>query len=289
MSAAPPTECCEGIGVCTECGPHCHIGGRDIAAGDANPAEECEVCNPDRSFDAWSLAIDGTACDSGDGCCTAGVCGSCSCIIDGKPVPDRENNPRNECQECIYARDPNDWSNRDNGVDCGNNGERDCCDGECCPENQCCTVDGCELCCRIPLMSEPVADGVVNPQNTCQICDAGREGHDWTTLDDGEACGATGTSECCNGECCPSGQCCRNGACGLCDCEIGLDDSIPPDTVNPNNPCEICKPALNRLRLVCGRRPARAATRKAEPAAAVIAALPIGAACSMPVATVSAR
>ena len=240
-----PTECCTGIS-CEECGPHCHIGGQDIAAGDANPAKDCEVCNPDLSFDTWSPADDGAACNQGDGCCTTGICGSCSCTIDGKPVADRTDNPRNDCQECIYARNPNDWSNRDNGADCGNDGERDCCDGECCPENQCCTVDGCELCCRIPLMSEPVADGVVNPKNTCQICDAGHEGHDWTILGDGEACGATGNSECCNGECCPSGQCCRNGECGLCDCEIG-GHPIAPDTVNDNNPCEICKPALNRF------------------------------------------
>jgi hypothetical protein len=240
-----PIECCTGI-ACEECGPHCLIGGIEIDPDTANPQNECEVCDPSRAIDAWSTADEGSSCNAGDGCCTAGVCGGCSCTIDGKPVPDRENNPRNECQECIYARNPNDWSNRDNGVDCGNDGERDCCDGECCPANQCCTLDGCELCCRIPLMSDPVADGVVNPKNTCQVCDAGREGHDWTTLDDGDACGTTGNSECCNGECCPTGQCCHNGQCGLCDCKIGID-SIPPNTVNLANPCEVCKPELNRF------------------------------------------
>lgn len=237
-----PTECCAGIGVCTECGPHCLIGGVEIEAGAVNLANECEVCDPARAIESWSPLDDGRACNNGDGCCVQGACGTCSCLIDNDRVLNGEHNNRNDCEFCSYNANPTDWTNRPNGASCGTN--RDCCDGECCPEGECCTLDGCELCCHIG--SDTVADGVVNPRQTCQVCDANRDFSDWTTLRNGEACGATGNSECCNGECCPAGECCRNGACGLCDCEIGTK-RFAPDTINDDNPCEICKPELNRF------------------------------------------
>lgn len=44
------------------------------------------------------------------------------------------DNPENECQTCDPSKNPNQWSNKDNGVSCRNN-VGICKDGLCIPKN----------------------------------------------------------------------------------------------------------------------------------------------------------
>lgn len=252
-----PTECCNGA-ACEECGPHCHIGTEDVGAGIEHPDNECEVCDPERDFDSWSLKDPGSPCGLSDlqeccfgtccplgQCCHEGSCGSCFCLIEGDEVPDGEAHPTDKCLKCIYDQHPDAWSPQPNNSRCGSGDDRLCCEGACCPNGQCCTLDGCTDCACF-IGEEPVAEGQAKPGNTCETCQSNRDRFDWTPLDDGDACGPSGNSECCNGACCPEGQCCENGACQRCPCEIGTD-TVAADVVNIDNPCQKCIPELNRF------------------------------------------
>jgi hypothetical protein len=253
-----PTECCNGA-ACEECGPHCHIGVEDVGAGIEHPDNECEHCDPERDFDGWSLKDPGSPCGPGDRqqccsgqccplgeCCHDSSCGACFCLIGVDEVPDDEDHPTEKCLKCDYDQNSQDWSPKPNNTRCGSGDDRLCCGGECCPDRQCCTLDGCTDCdCFIG--EQPVGEGDAKPGNTCETCQSNQDRFDWTPLDDGDECGPNGNSECCNGACCPEGQCCENGACQRCPCEIGENDSVPPGTVNLDNPCQKCIPELDRF------------------------------------------
>jgi hypothetical protein len=252
-----PTECC-GATNCEECGPHCRIGDEDIAAGTVNPAEPCEVCNPDESFSDWSTAADETDCGVGQVCCAGaccpagqccndGACGTCRCEI-GDDTFDRDDvNPFNACEICNPDQNRDDWSPGPPNTACGLTNDRFCCSGACCSADQCCNAIGeCETCGCV-ISGEPRLAGAADPTNTCRVCDPNQNRRDWSVLDDNEACGTDADDRvCCGGDCCPQGQCCEGGTCQDCGCEIG-NDTIDPGTVNPENVCEICDPSRARF------------------------------------------
>ncbi len=252
-----PTECCTGA-ACEECGPHCHIGTEDVGAGIEHPDNECEHCDPERDFDSWSQKDPGSPCGLGDlqecclsrccplgECCDEGSCGACFCLIEGDKVRDGDDHPTEKCLKCSYGENPEGWSPQPNNIRCGSGDDRLCCDGECCPAGQYCTLDGCtDYDCFI--LGVPVAEDQDKPGNSCETCQSNRDRFDWTPLDDGDACGPNDNSECCNGACCPEGQCCENGVCQRCPCEIGTD-KVPADVVNLDNICQKCIPELNRF------------------------------------------
>ncbi|MFQ5413154.1 MAG: hypothetical protein ACE5E6_01720 [Phycisphaerae bacterium] len=78
----------------------CLIDGTCYAAGDTNPANDCEVCTPEVSTTTWSLAFKGmpcgagdpsdAICDSPDTCDGAGVC-EANNKPDGTPCSDEGN------------------------------------------------------------------------------------------------------------------------------------------------------------------------------------------------------
>jgi hypothetical protein len=247
-----PTECCNGL-TCEECGPHCHFGGVDIPAGTASANDPCLICDPERNIAGWSTADDGTECGFLQECCNGACCEAelccrsdrtcdlCPCQIGDDTVEDGEQNGGNECQYCDSSANPDGWTSRPPGYACGANGDRECCDGDCCPSGQCCTLDGCGEClCEISGQEYP--DEYRN--DNCQICDVESDRFNWSTADDGERCGEDDTRECCGGECCPPGECCTDGECAACGCRIGTQ-TVAPDTVNEDNSCEICRPELN--------------------------------------------
>jgi N-acetylneuraminic acid mutarotase len=96
----------------------CEIGGVPFAAGDANPANECEVCNPTFAPTAWTNAQGGTTCDDGLFCtdndsCSAGVCGG-----DPLDCPDGEScNETTDACEDDGDDDDDDVSDDDDDAD----------------------------------------------------------------------------------------------------------------------------------------------------------------------------
>ena len=82
-----------------------------------------------------------------------------------------------------------------------------------------------------------------NPANHCEVCEPESNRFDWTLVDDQTTCGGVSGRVCCNGECCSPTECCGTTSCEECGphCRIGGAD-IDEGTVNPADPCEVCKP-----------------------------------------------
>jgi len=73
---------CDGNGVCSI---GCDIGSVHYNAGDPNPQNACQQCEPSTSTNGWSNDPAGTACDDGNACTRTDICqnGICS---GGNPV-----------------------------------------------------------------------------------------------------------------------------------------------------------------------------------------------------------
>ena len=261
-------KCCGADGNCTiECGPTCNIDGVDYADGALNEDVPCQVCDPSRSTSAWSAATTNFPCGANgdqvccDGvCCNAGECcgpSACSdtcdhCFIDGVLYPDGAHNPENLCEYCQVGMGPvvTAWTvNSDNDL-CGPNNDRICCNGVCLRPGLCCNADGNRVSgecnpegCTIDGIEYAEGDHP-SPDNTCAVCTTA-DPENWTLLPDDAPCGDTQNQVCCGGACCGPDECCNpDGTCGACGCtieEIVHADGAP----NPNNPCEVCDPALN--------------------------------------------
>jgi hypothetical protein len=84
FASAAGTICGSGL-VChgnpSQCDPGCYIGGTFYAAGAANPANPCQVCDTTASTSDWSSKPSGTACPDDGNPCTIDACdgaGSCA-------------------------------------------------------------------------------------------------------------------------------------------------------------------------------------------------------------------
>jgi hypothetical protein len=110
-------------------------------------------------------------------------------------------------------------------------GSRNCCDGVCCPSGQCCADGICSFEACAPhcvIDGRWIADGTVNPDNDCEICDRDRDESNWSTTPSGTACDEPG-------------QCCNLGLCATCGGRINEHD-IATGAFNPANACEVCDP-----------------------------------------------
>ena len=114
----------------------CKIDNVCYVAGDSNPINPCEICDPTQSTSAWS-SDEGRACDDMDGfACTQGVCeiGVCEpkivdrfCLIDGACYGPRERLSTTSCEVCLSyvsqtswtAQTPNSVCNTNNNCRCG--------------------------------------------------------------------------------------------------------------------------------------------------------------------------
>ncbi|HEY7031957.1 MAG TPA: hypothetical protein VH482_11540, partial [Thermomicrobiales bacterium] len=266
-ACCPDGECCHFLD--GACGPepcHCTIGDDEVAEGDFNPDNECELCDPTEDPLDWTplagdapcgangdqVCCEGICCDSGL-CCTLGLCGPCGCQIGGKSYGEGAVNPDNPCQVCDPVLDQFSWSPAADDTSCGT--IQVCCGGTCCGPNERCGLGGsCEQSnngCAIGGVTYPA--GMENPTNSCAVCDPSQSRTDWSPVPDNTACGANGDQICCNGVCCRRGMCCTGGHCDVefchdpcvqdpdsCQCVIE-GTTYANGTVNPNNPCQYCE------------------------------------------------
>jgi hypothetical protein len=174
----------------------------------------------------------------------------CGCLIGVDGYIDGEPNPENECQQCDHALDPGNWSPRNETFSCGPGGDQICCNGACCPEDNCCNLDGiCEPC-RCEIEGVTVDAQAFSPDNHCLLCDPASSTTAWTFGPDYSVC-SDPTAEvnrfCCRGICCEEHECCRSdGTCGPCTCVIEGAGEFDEGDRNPANDCQICNPTVDR-------------------------------------------
>jgi hypothetical protein len=243
-------ECCSANLTCEECG--CTVNGEGWASGNFNPDNVCQYCDPETSTESWSpypdgrcgeggsqVCCDGTCCPEGE-CCDPDLltCGECDCTIEGDGYNTDDLNPVNNCQICDPERSSSSWSG-ESDTPCGVNGEQYCCDGECCPENQCCDPDT-RTCgdCDCTIDSRGYPRSMLNPTNKCETCDPQRSTESWSIVLLGP-CGENDELECCDGVCCPTGQCCSLSLVCVDCCSID-SEGYPGGSKNPENECEVC-------------------------------------------------
>ncbi|NLH50501.1 MAG: hypothetical protein GX444_18140 [Myxococcales bacterium] len=95
----------------------CRIDGLCRAAGEANPDNPCEVCDPPQNEDAWSAAADDTVCDDGLFCngadrCLAGACSG----HEGDPC-EAADSCDETADQCVPAATDDDDTGGDDAAD----------------------------------------------------------------------------------------------------------------------------------------------------------------------------
>ena len=223
-------SCCDKNEVCFDgscCQPACD--GKDC--GDDGCGGECGECG--------GLCQDGTCClpdcdgkvCGGDGCggecgpdctdgldCTSDACidGTCKfeidkgCLINDECVVDESNKPDSVCWWCAPGTSAVDWTQKNDGVACGNNAT--CQVGECMCIDQacgeiCCDADAIcfdDACCQPQCQGKTCGDDVCG--GSCGECNLG-------PLDQCVA-GACLCEPDCNGKSCGANGC--GGSCGVC-------------------------------------------------------------------------
>ena len=201
-------QCVDGGCVSTLQPFYCLIIEQCVPVGAANPAEQCQECNPQTGLTAWTLLPDGTSCGDGKTC----LGGSCC-------------DPGENCvgKEC-----------GDNGCggSCGNCGGEfdDCVDGSCVCQQQCdgleCGDDGCGGDCGPCPPNAPVCY-----EGKCGVvCEVDCEGKECGDDGCGGTCGKCPAwlPICTGGVCEPCPPACEDKECGPDGCG-GSCGSCPPD------------------------------------------------------------
>jgi hypothetical protein len=252
-------------GTVPDSGVDCNIGGEPVPAGQVNPADGCQACDPAQSRTGWTTLGDGTGC-GGTNLCVNGACSSV-CDIAGSFVASATPNPANACEDCEPAQSNSGWTTLQDGTPC---------DG-----GEICVSDSCTPACDIG--GNIVAAGNVDLTNACQQCDPSQSTSSWTIAGDGTPCGGgmICVSDNCSAHCdiggtiysngsvnpgnaclecvpgqstsgwsnepdglsCAGGEVCASGACTP-DCYIG-GNLVAPGTPSPANPCLSCQPATS--------------------------------------------
>ncbi|MCB9735738.1 MAG: hypothetical protein H6745_24395 [Deltaproteobacteria bacterium] len=221
-------------------GGACLIGAACFAAGDGNPANPCQQCEPTASTATWSPRPNDTACDAdGDGCTVDDVCLGGLCQAGAPP----------SCPD-IACTDETCVSDGPSAYHCENAARSGFCfiDGGC------------------------YDHGAVDPGNRCQLCNVIASQSAWSPRAEGTACDADGDG-CTVGDSCRSGAC-RPGAAAGCADQLActtdtcvsrsafsfscshapgegagcLIDGACRDAggVAPDNPCLTCDPARSK-------------------------------------------
>lgn len=221
----PPADACHGPGTCDpstgQCGPTpllpgtCFINGTCYQAGEGDPTDQCQVCDPSQSLTAFGFRPDGTACDDGNPCtqtdtCQHGVCLGGNYVVCTAPDACHAAGDCNaETGTCSHPALPD-------GTSCGPC--QTCTGGVCgggCDATQCltCGTDG--------TTCKTAADGADcgNGQHCCGgICCLGGAvcaGEQCCPSD--LVCGTAPNQTCCSG----LNQTCLNGACCFTDAVCG--------------------------------------------------------------------
>ncbi len=191
----------------------CTIGGLDYPPGAANPADGCQLCEPQISTIAWASM----SCPAYQ-VCFAGACVSASNT--GCTIPDAgeysagATNPSNPCQSCVPGSSTTTWTDAADGAACAT--------GKSCQSGSCqfpgCTIDG-----------GTYPDGGANPVDPCQSCQPASSATSWTNVADGTSCGPD--SFCTQGACQPG-----------CWLDGGF---VPSGGLQTGNPCQVCLPSTS--------------------------------------------
>lgn len=190
----------------------CLIAGACYAAGQPNPSNACQVCQPAVSQTAWSNLTNGTVCNDGNACtrtdtCQAGIC------VGSNPVVCQPLDQCHDAGTCDPATGTCSNPAKPNGTTCN--------DGNACTQTDTCQNGAC-------VGSNPVVCTALDQCHAAGVCDpasgicSNPNKPDGTTCNDGSACT--------EGDTCQAGVC-KGGAQKVC---------------STTNPCltTSCDPAL---------------------------------------------
>jgi hypothetical protein len=197
----------------------CTIATVDYAAGAANPADGCQLCQPAVTATGWSskscpaaeICASGT-CITPSGGCTIGIAGQ-----DGGTYAAGTANPSNPCQSCNPTTSATAWTNAADSTACGT--DKICTQGSC--------QAGCYTGGAFYVATEP------NPTDSCQNCQPATSTSSWTA--------DTGLAPA--GGSCDAGQVCNMGACAT-GCYIA-SAFVTPGALDPADACETCQPGAS--------------------------------------------
>jgi hypothetical protein len=229
-------ECADGAdGECGEtennvCGCPCSIDGECWLVGQPNPDNPCEVCDPSRATDTFTIDV-GAVCDDGDPCTADSTCDSAGeCIASDVLGCEQE---AGECQvgtcdeaarECLFEAAPDDTACGDDGLSC----TADLCRAGSCDHvlmDDFCLID--DTC---------YPDGATDPANPCAACDVSVSTSDFT-LTPGAVCDDGDGLSCTVGECSDQGACVSSLQVGNC---LIANTCYASGATNPADDCEIC-------------------------------------------------
>jgi hypothetical protein len=215
--------------VCVDnaCQPGCTVDSAVYQAGEFNPNDLCQICEPSIDPGGWSSVAGGNACGGGNVCTGSGTC-TTGCAIGGAGYPAGATNSADVCQICNPALSTNGWSAGTDNVVCGT--------GEICRGGACiagCAIDGF------------VSPGTLDPLNPCQSCNPKDSVTGYSPLPDGTACqdadgnvickGGLCTTSCTGNQTCPSANDVCQTSTGICTpgCLIG-GTFYSPATADPS-------------------------------------------------------
>ena len=251
VNLLPEGTPCGESGICGAnglCNRFCRIDEVQYSAGERNPRNECEICDPERSNDSWS-PLDGRSC-GGDyhSDCIEGICQDGHCIE--TPTPNEICGPDavgicDEYGNCLLGCNGLSWAGiiahgesrtayENETVECGSGCSsqvRNCSHGELsgdyeyescietCPDGETCVDGSCEVC--IPAPCIPPYCGFDGCESYCE-CPQGQICED-------EYC----VSPDCDNPSCPAGYCGPDGCGGYCSCS----PEVPQCCGFPNYNC----------------------------------------------------
>ncbi len=246
----------------------CVISGQFQAAGDANPLNPCQTCQPGLSTSLWTSALEAQqpAGCTGTSFCHAGACAE-GCVVSGTFYS--SGAASGPCRACLPATSTQSFSatsealqstcsagnychNGACAIGCSiggafydpgalNGGCQTCApgtnttdwtayaEGQSCATGKVCHLGGCQAGCFIGAAFW--ADLTTNPANSCQRCDASKLTTDWSPGNEGAVCGPN--------------KVCSSGQCGS-SCSIG-GVVYGSGVANPANSCQLCTPASSAV------------------------------------------
>jgi hypothetical protein len=182
------------------CDSGCSIGGQFHYAGEANPGDLCQSCQPDTSTTDWTSAADGTSCffsSTNNGICQSGACLACGasgqacCGYDGASSCYQSTCENGTCQ-------------------CGGQNQQ-CCGGNTCGANLECLTVGTVATCQCGAEVQPCCGGTSCGPNL--VCGEAYENAQFQPV---YLCSCgRGDEPCCGGNYCDASSYCSNGMCIL--------------------------------------------------------------------------
>ena len=245
----------------------CSIAEACVGAGELNPDNDCQACNPSKEQSDWSNRDPGEPCDDGEACtwkdscqfgackgtespcgdaltCTLDLCdskGGCTyelqdgaCKIDGVCIAAGAANPENPCQWCQPAMNPEAWSDQPVGTPCVDDlfctVSETCAAGSCTGAQKDCTAQN--GACAVGVCDEDGDTCTAQPVENGTICNDGKPCTAGDQCTAGTCAGETGTTPCCEKDIdCDDGKACTTDTCvagtGQCTYEHALNAGKP--------------------------------------------------------------